>query len=57
MKKSLLALYFGIAVLCACTEEPRYQCIAPLPPAYSQDSFDDVMVQGKVVSIHRRWIP
>lgn len=44
MKKSLLALYFGTAVLCACTEEPRYQCIAPLPPAYSLDSFDDVMV-------------
>ena len=44
MKKNILALFLGAGLLCACTEEPRYQCIAPLPPAYSLDSFDDVMV-------------
>ena len=44
MKKNILALFLGAGLLCACTEEPRYQCIAPLPPAYSLDSFDDVIV-------------
>ena len=44
MKKNILALFLGAGFLCACTEEPRYQCIAPLPPAYSLDSFDDVIV-------------
>ena len=44
MKKKMLYLFFGATLLCACTEEPSYQCIAPLPPAYSLDSFDDVIV-------------
>ena len=47
MKKKILAMFFGATLLCACTEEPSYQCIAPLPPAFSLDSLDDVTVPAE----------
>ena len=47
MKKKMLSLFLGATLLCACTEEPAYQCIAPLPPAFSLDSFDDVTVPAE----------
>ena len=47
MKKKILAMFFGATLLCACTEEPAYQCIAPLPPAFSLESLDDVTVPAE----------
>lgn len=44
MRKSILAMFLGTALLCACTEETKHQCIAPLPPAYSVESLVDATV-------------